>query len=81
MWSPVRLRDDLGTVEWRAPDVVAYLRTFGFRVDAYRPAGARIDGLDRVSPTDARQLRLRHARRLERDASELGGVDRPLAPA
>jgi gamma-glutamyl:cysteine ligase YbdK (ATP-grasp superfamily) len=144
VWSPVRLRDDLGTVEWRAPDaacpsailrlvsdlrgvleravdggvtvdpepglgddrvrippfgelestveaamrrgldaprVVRHLRSFGIPVDAYRPAGARIDGLDRISAAGARRLRLRHADRLERDLRELGDADRRLAPA
>jgi gamma-glutamyl:cysteine ligase YbdK (ATP-grasp superfamily) len=45
----------------------AYLDRMGFRVDAYDPASRDLAGEEPVSRARARELRLEHARRLERD--------------
>lgn len=36
VWSPVRLRDDLGTVEWRAPDAAPPLSACRLAADVHR---------------------------------------------
>ena len=52
VWSPVRLRDDLGTVEWRAPDASSPLELCRLVGDVTRiveravEAGTRIQGAD-----------------------------------
>jgi hypothetical protein len=131
VWTPVQLRAEFETVEWRSPDsalptevlrladevagfvdrlddaelriegeeghatddavvlpefeavlayvddaieeglasasVRSYLDRMGFDVDAYSPASAELDGRETVSPADAREIRLSHADRFERD--------------
>ena len=135
VWTPVRLRDAMPTVEWRAPDaalpsqilrlteemdavmerlhhtnvrvagvagevssdeitlpefdavrayteeaihdglespsVAAYLERMGFDVGEYDPVTSKIDGRGRVSPDEARELRLRYGRLLRRDVRDL----------
>ncbi|ELZ27201.1 glutamate--cysteine ligase [Halogeometricum pallidum JCM 14848] len=48
-------------------DVRSYLDRMGFDVDAYSPVTHDIDGRESISPEEARELRLEHAERLERD--------------
>jgi len=131
VWTPVQLRAEFGTVEWRSPDcalpsdvvrlansvagvvkhlddatlridgdggrvtddhvvlpefdavlryvnaaiedgldsaeVRSYLDRMGFDVDAYSPVSHEIEGRETVTAADARELRLTHADRLERD--------------
>ena len=45
----------------------AYLDRMGFDVDAFEPLSGEFDGRDRVSPVEARELRLRYADRLAHD--------------
>lgn len=47
--------------------VRSYLDRMGFDVGAYKPISQEIDGLEPVSPAEARQLRLEYAARLEQD--------------
>ncbi|WP_411968053.1 glutamate-cysteine ligase family protein [Haloferax sp. YSSS75] len=47
--------------------VRSYLDRMGFDVEAYSPVSHEIDGRETVTPAEARELRLRHADRLERD--------------
>ena len=138
VWSPVRLRKQFPTVEWRSPDaalpsqvlqlvsemkpivdatdekpvsigedvgvdadgitlppfetleryveeamrngldsppVAAYLRRMGLTPSRYQPIGSEIDGRETLSPRTARKLRLRYARRLERDIEQLSTSD------
>ncbi|RDZ41268.1 glutamate--cysteine ligase [Haloferax sp. Atlit-47N] len=131
IWTPVQLRAEFGTVEWRSPDcslpsdalrlansvadvvhrlddatlriegetgrvtddrvvlpefdavlryvnaaiedgldsetVRSYLDRMGFDVGAYSPVSHEIDGRETVTAAEARELRLTHADRLERD--------------
>ena len=130
VWTPVQIREEFGTVEWRSPDatlpgqivrraddiagvverlrgadvtvggdtgrvgrdeivlpefetvtryvdtaidqglaapaVRGYLERMGFDVAAYDPVTASIDAGDRITPDEARRLRLDHADRLRR---------------
>ncbi len=131
VWTPVQLREEFGTVEWRSPDTAlpgqvvrladslasvvervgdvdvriegdrgrvgddaivlpefetvieyvntairdglaseelrSYLDRMGFDVAAHEPTSREIDGRQTVTPTEARELRLEQAERLERD--------------
>ncbi|WP_435176952.1 glutamate-cysteine ligase family protein [Halorussus sp. AFM4] len=135
VWTPVRLRDTMPTVEWRAPDatlpsqilrlaeemdavmeqlhqtnvsvegseggvgsdgvtlpefetvldyteqamhvglesgdVATYLERMGFGVQGYDPLTRRIDGRQCVSPSEARELRLRYGELLRSDVNDL----------
>ncbi|MXV62925.1 glutamate--cysteine ligase [Natronorubrum sp. JWXQ-INN-674] len=140
VWTPIRLRDEMPTVEWRSPDaalpsqllrltdeletvmeqlhhtnveiesdsdprntgrvtddgvtlpefdvacdlaegaihdglestnVSRYLDRMGFSVDDYHPISTRIDGRQYVTNSDARDLRLEYASRLEEDVETL----------
>lgn len=135
VWTPVRLREEMPTVEWRSPDatlpsqilrlaadvdavmetlhhtsvdvagetghvsdegitlpefdplcdlaeaaihhglesdaVADYLERMGFDVGAYHPISTRIDGRAHVTATDARDLRVEYAKRLEADVDAL----------
>ncbi|WP_121743991.1 glutamate-cysteine ligase family protein [Natronorubrum halophilum] len=140
VWTPVRLRDAMPTVEWRSPDtalpsqvlrltdeletvmerlhhtnveietdsdprntghvssdgivlpefdvacdlaeaaiydglestdVARYLGRMGFSVEEYHPLSTRIDGRQYVTTSDARDVRLEYASRLEEDVDEL----------
>lgn len=135
VWTPVRLRDAMPTIEWRAPDatlpsqilrlaeevdgiverlhhttvrvegstgkvtadgitlpafdaladyvegaihdglasadVASYLRRMGFDVDGYEPVTGAIDGREHVGVAEARDLRRRYGRELERDVERL----------
>jgi gamma-glutamyl:cysteine ligase YbdK (ATP-grasp superfamily) len=50
-----------------SPAVRSYLDRMGFDVAAFDPATHRFDGGDELTPAAARELRLSHAERLERD--------------
>ncbi|MFC5971502.1 glutamate-cysteine ligase family protein [Halomarina salina] len=50
-----------------SPDVTSYLRRMGFDVDAFAPVTHEFDGRESVSAEEARDLRLEHAERLQRD--------------
>ncbi|MDS0293566.1 glutamate-cysteine ligase family protein [Halogeometricum sp. S3BR5-2] len=52
--------------------VRSYLDRMGFDVDAYSPVTHEIDGRETVSPEEAREIRLEHAERLERDVRSGG---------
>lgn len=54
-----------------SPEVTGYLERMGLTPSRYRPIGPEIDGRSEVSPRTARRLRLRYARRLERDVERL----------
>jgi len=56
------IRDGLDSMPVRA-----YLDRMGFDIGAYEPLTTEFAGRDIVSPAEARQLRLEHARRLEAD--------------
>ncbi|RDI70801.1 glutamate-cysteine ligase family protein [Halopelagius longus] len=135
VWTPVRLRDEMPTVEWRAPDatlpsqilrlaeemdavmeqlhhanvrvdgttgevtddeivlpefetvcdyvadaiyegldsadVATYLERMGFDVQGYAPVTRKIDGRERVSPDEAKELRLRYGELLREDVNDL----------
>ncbi|ELY64802.1 glutamate-cysteine ligase family protein [Natronococcus jeotgali] len=144
VWTPVRLRDEMPTVEWRSPDaafpsqllglveelygvmetlhhtnveiddgdngaeaghvtnegirlpdydtafdlagaairnglestpVVNYLDRMGFSVPDYHPIATQIDGRQYVTKSDARELRLEYANRLESDVERLAATN------
>ncbi|MFC7008021.1 glutamate-cysteine ligase family protein [Halalkalicoccus salilacus] len=54
--------------------VTDYLERMGLTPSRYRPIGSEIDGRSTVSPRSARRLRLRYARRLERDVRQLSAA-------
>jgi glutamate---cysteine ligase / carboxylate-amine ligase len=64
-----------------SPDVIDYLERMGLSPSHYRPIGPQIDGRSEVSPRTARRLRLRYARRLERDVERLSTTSRRRAEA
>ncbi|AGB39598.1 glutamate-cysteine ligase family protein [Natronococcus occultus] len=143
VWTPVRLRDEMPTVEWRSPDaalpsqllqlteelyavmetlhdtnveiddgdggteaghvtdegvrlpdydtvfdlagvairnglgstpIVNYLDRMGFSVPDYHPIATQIDGRQYVTKSDARELRLEYASRLESDVEQLAAT-------
>ncbi|SIR91260.1 hypothetical protein SAMN05421752_10534 [Natronorubrum thiooxidans] len=51
--------------------VASYLERMGFSVDDYHPIATRIDGRQYVPTSDARDLRLEYASRLEEDVEIL----------
>ena len=59
------IRDGLDSMAVRA-----YLDRMGLDIGAYEPTAAEFAGRDVVSPAEARQLRLEHARRLEADVRQ-----------
>jgi hypothetical protein len=52
--------------------VRSYLDRMGFDVDAYAPTTHEIDGREAITPEEAREIRLTHAERLERDVRSGG---------
>lgn len=55
----------------RSPAVCSYLDRMGFDSDAYDPVSHEIDGYEELTPEAARDLRLEHAERLERDVQRM----------
>ena len=51
-----------------------YLNSMGFDVSAYRPAAGRIEGPERISEAEAREIRLEYASRLHADVEALGAM-------